>query len=284
MWESRIVILGDASALVESGPMRMFIEGSAEGPPRPGLCEQAARASLRCLQEIADHRKAMSAAARDIPEPPRDLLIHAMWEAALVVGDRDLTPMAAVAGTIADAAADLLMQWGLTRVIVNNGGDIAIRLKQEERVTVGVRPDVTKPEITHRIALAPEMDIGGVCTSGLGGRSFTRGIASAATVFAGRAAVADAAATAVANATFVQARSVRTCRADLIDPDTDLQGVEITIEVGDLSKEEIETGLRQGITRAEELAARGVIKGAVIAIQGCVRATSRLRALLQSLE
>ena len=110
--------------------------------------------------------------------------------------------MAAVAGTIADATADFLAESGLTRVIVNNGGDVAVRLAEGEKVSVGIRPDVNRPRVSHRLLLAPEMDIGGVCTSGLGGRSFTRGIASAATVFANRAAIADAAATAVANATF----------------------------------------------------------------------------------
>ena len=127
------------------------------------------------------------------------------------------------------------------------------------------------------------MGIGGVCTSGLGGRSFTRGIASAATVFADRAAIADAAATAVANATFVKTSAVRRWLADAIDPDTDLKGVEVTTAVGILSDREIEMALGQGITRAEDLVNRGLIKGACVAVKSTMRCTTNISALMEPL-
>ncbi len=202
MWESQILTLDDQVVMVECGPMRMFIDGSFEGARQPDLCQRAGAAAIGFLEQIAKYRDSVMMPAAGLTEPSEGLLVHTMWAAASIIGDDDLTPMAAVAGTIADATADLLAESGLTRVIVNNGGDVAVRLAKGEKVSVGIRPDVNRPRISHRLFLAPEMDIGGVCTSGLGGRSFTRGIASAATVFANRAAIADAAATAVANATF----------------------------------------------------------------------------------
>ncbi len=261
--------------------MRMFIQGSVEGVPRPDLCRQAAEASVGFLEQIAAYRDRFRAPARTVPEPPKRVLAHAMWEAAILVGDRDLTPMAAVAGTIADATADFLVELGATRVVVNNGGDVAVRLVAGESLSVGIRPDVNRNDVSHKVVLTAEMNVGGVCTSGLGGRSLTRGVASAATVFAGRGAVADAAATAVANATYVASRAVVRRPAEEIDPETDIKGLEITDRVGDLTESEIETALSQGISRAESLVTAGLILGACISVKGRMRCTLEFSRLLE---
>jgi len=206
-----------------------------------------------------------------------------MWEAVRRVGDSDLTPLAAVAGTIADTAADFLAEHGATRVIVNNGGDLAIRLTGRESVGVGIRPDVTSPDVSHRILLTADMGIGGVATSGLSGRSFSRGVASAATVLASRAAIADAAATAVANATCVESESVVRRRAETIYPDTDLKGVEVTVSVGDLTDEEVEIALNEGVNRAERLVDHRLINAACLFVKGRMKSTRSLTGVLELL-
>jgi uncharacterized protein len=127
------------------------------------------------------------------------------------------------------------------------------------------------------------MGIGGACTSGLGGRSFTRGIASAATVFADRAAIADAAATAIANATFIDTSAVHRRLAERIDPDTDLKGVEVVTSVGLLSDDEIKMALEQGISRAQRLIDRNVIKGACVSVKSGMRCTKNISALIEPL-
>jgi len=259
----------------------MFIEAAAEGRPRPDLGLHAADAAVGFLEQIAAGWADMKAPALLIRDTPRNPLSRTMWEACRAVGDPDLTPMAAVAGTIADAVADMLVNIGATRVSVNNGGDVAIRLKHGETVAVGIRPDVASPQITHRVKVTSDMNVGGVCTSGLGGRSFTRGVASAATVFAPDASIADAAATAVANATYVTSQAVLRGRAKDIDPDTDLRGLDVTLEVGDLTMPEIERALEQGIRRANELVDQGLIIGACVAVKGRMAATD---ALSQALE
>ena len=283
MWESQILTLDDQVVVVECGPMRMFIDGSFEGVRQPDLCQRAGAAAIGFLEEIAKHRDSVMMPAMSLTEPPAGLLVHTMWVAASIIGDVDLTPMAAVAGTIADATADLLAKSGLTRVIVNNGGDVAVRLAKGEKVSVGIRPDVNRPRVSHRLLLVPELGIGGVCTSGLGGRSFTRGIASAATVFADRAAIADAAATAVANATFIKGPTVHQRLAEKIDPDTDLRGAEVVTSVGLLSDDKIKMALEQGITRAQELIDRDVIKGACVALKSNMRFTTGISALMEPL-
>jgi len=269
--------------LVECGPMRMFIEGSVHGNLDPDACTRAAREAIRFLEEIAGHMSMVRSPARLLAEPPKHLLINTMWSAVTAVGDPDLTPMAAVAGAIADATADYLVSQGLTRVVINNGGDVAIRLSESETLTVGIRSDLNAEEVTHRVLITSEMDIGGVCTSGLGGRSFTRGVASAATVFATRASIADAAATAVANSTYIASPAVQRCFAESIYPDTDLKGVEITASVSRLSEKELLSALTQGLHRAESLVEQSLIKGACITVQGKTRCTEAVSGLIQKL-
>lgn len=266
-WEGEIFTLGDGSVLVECGPMRMFIEASKDGNPRPEECREAAQAAMGFLEQIARDRSYLLRPALDSEEPKVGSLAHIMWQAARLVGDPDLTPMATVAGTIADATADLLADRGMTRVVVNNGGDLAIRLKRGESVSVGIRPDVRQSGISHRVVLTAEMRIGGVATSGLGGRSLTRGISSAATTFARDAARADAVATALGNATYVADPSVTRVPAESVDPATDLRGLDVTISVGDLSDEVIDRALDQALLRAEQLVGLDVISGACIYVK-----------------
>ena len=142
---------------------------------------------------------------------------------------------------------------------------------------------MTPKAVTHRILVTSDMGIGGVATSGLGGRSLTRGIASGATVLAADAACADAAATALANATYVPCAAVIRKTAESIYPDTDLTGLEVTISVGDLSPGECDKALEQAISKGEEMVKRGTIWGASLTVKGCTRATGGMADLLESL-
>lgn len=189
--------------------------------------------------------------------------------------------MAAVAGTIADAVADELKRAGMTRIIVNNGGDVALRLAPGESIVVGVRPKVDRSNISGSFVLQGELGIGGVCTSGLGGRSFTRGVASAATVLAEIASYADAAATAIANATFINSPAVHRTAALNLDPSSDLHNLGITTSVDWLSDKEVSRALDQGIARAEKLVTQGNISGAIITVQGRTRRTQMFPPILE---
>jgi uncharacterized protein len=272
MARGETLILGDQTVLFEYGPVRMFIDGSMDGVRRPDLCAQAAGKAADFLKDIVTGLDAIKKPFSRM-KPPEERLKRNMYEAVLAVGDEDLTPMAAVAGVMADAVADELLQMGLTKVIVNNGGDLAIRLRSAERVTIGVRPDIASQRVTHKVVVTEEMKVGGVCSSGFGGRSFTRGCASAAVILASSAALADAAATSAANATFVDSKAVERVPAQLIDPNTDLQGVDVTRSIGLLEPEEISLALSRGVRRAERLAASGLIFAAFIAVQGSFAVT-----------
>ena len=156
-----------------------------------------------------------------------------MVAAVALLGEGDFTPMAAVAGTFAELAMEAAVAAGATRVIVNNGGDIALRAPAGERVRVGVVSDLAARRVTHTLDVAGGSGPGGVATSGFGGRSLTKGIASAAVALAATASAADALATSLANATNADDPAIRRCLAEQLDPGTDIRGHTVTAAVGE---------------------------------------------------
>jgi hypothetical protein len=198
--------------------------------------------------------------------PEEDLAVK-MITAVKAVGDDDLTPMAAVAGTIADAVADRLVGQKMDRVIVDNGGDISLRLAAGETATVGIRPLIDNLQVSHVLRLDASQPSWGVTTSGVGGRSLTRGIASAVTVVAVNASVADAAATAIGNACFVEDDDIIQLPAESLDPNTDLAGLSVTTEVGELLPGKVLEAIESARQKTELLSQRKIIFGAFIALQ-----------------
>jgi ApbE superfamily uncharacterized protein (UPF0280 family) len=267
-FERSATVLPGGSVLAESGPMRLVISASIGKVLQTKMALKAAEESFVFLERVARHRKFLGRHFRECREEIKDPLVLKMINSVVMVGDEDLTPMAAVAGTIADEVADFLFEHGMTKVVVDNGGDVAIRADRENPITVGIRPDVNDRAVSHVIGLDASLRSHGVATSGLGGRSLTRGIASAATVVAQTASLADAAATAVANASFLEDEQVRRRPAEELDPYTDIPGLDITVKVGPLSEEKKSMAVSKAIRRAEDLVRREVILGAFVAVQG----------------
>jgi len=191
-YRTNIQWLDGGRILAECGPMRLVIGARVGRIPQRELCIRAAKEAFLLLERIAQQRRLLSRRYREVPDGLDDFLVLKMIRSVLAV-DEELTPMAAVAGTIADGVAAFLSRRGMTRVIVNNGGDVAIRTGSDESVNVGIRPNLTQSAITDIITLGDERASWGVATSGLEGGSMTRGVASAATIIAGSASVADAA-------------------------------------------------------------------------------------------
>ncbi|MBU0988918.1 MAG: hypothetical protein KJ823_01905 [Proteobacteria bacterium] len=265
--------LPGGGVMAECGPMRLVISGSVGEVPQQETAVRAAQESFEYLERIARLRDVLGQRHHDISGELEDLLAVNMVESVSAVGDRDLTPMAAVAGVIADAVADFLVDRGMTKVVVDNGGDVAVRLqpageKMERSVTVGIRSEISQRAPSHVISLNSGLPSWGVASSGLGGRSLTRGVASVVTAIARRAALADAAATAIANASFVEDAQVIQVMADEIDPDTDIPGLPVTVRVGRLSEDKKSEALTSALNRAETLVRKNVIFGAFVAVQG----------------
>jgi uncharacterized protein len=107
-------------------------------------------------------------------------------------------PMAAVAGAIAQYVGRDLLKEGCRNVIVENGGDIF--LKMSRPVSVGVFAGKSVLSGRMRMLLPRSARAYGICTSsGTVGHSLSFGSADAVMIVAGSAALADAVATATGN-------------------------------------------------------------------------------------
>jgi hypothetical protein len=272
-YEKAINVLQGGAVMAECGPMRLVISAFVGKVPQPEMGKRAAEESFKYLEQVAHLRDLLGRRCTEIPENLEDSLAVKMIKSVLTVGDKGLTPMAAVAGTIADAVADFLFNRGMTKVVVDNGGDVAVRLQEGASVTVGIRPEIGKQGISNVIVLDSRSPSWGVTTSGLGGRSLTSGIASASTVIAETASMADAASTAIANASFVKDEQVIQRPAEEIDPETDIAGLPVTVKVGPLSEETKAMAVSKAMERAEQLIEKDIILGAYIAVQGKVAMT-----------
>lgn len=179
-----------------------------------------------------------------------------------------VTPMAAVAGAVADEIAGAM--WAaapLARLFVNNGGDIALRLAPGQGYTVGMAAHGGARLGEVRIAAGD--GIGGIATSGRHGRSLSLGIADSVTVLAATAAAADAAATLIANAVDLPGhQAITRAPARSLDPDSDLGDRLVVTDVGALAPAEVTRALARGQAQAERMRARGLIAAAALYLAG----------------
>ena len=184
--------------------------------------------------------------------------------------------MAAVAGAVADAvlAAMTRNRW-LDKAYVNNGGDIALFLAPGQTLTTGLVTLGEQPSLDGFSRIEAACPIRGIATSGWRGRSFSMGIADSVTVLARTAAIADAAATLVANAVDVDDPAIRREPAVALAPDSDLGDRLVTVEVGPLSPQKVERALDRGIARARDMRRRGLIVDALLVLQDRVRTLDR---------
>ncbi len=194
---------------------------------RRDLQREATDAVLNCRRQIeayiASHEPfltSLSPLPDDSLAPP---LVRQMLRAAAAAG---VGPMAGVAGAIAQAVGVALGAFS-DSVIVENGGDCYLDLHEE--TTVGVFAGPQSP-FTDKIALkfGPHRFPLGICTSsGTVGHSLSFGKADAVTVVSPDAALADAAATRLAN--LVKTPEDISAALDLAPRIPSVQGVLIAI-------------------------------------------------------
>ena len=200
-----------------------------------------------------------------------------MWHACLPFSAVYITPMAAVAGAVAQELIAFYDAGGIERAWVNDGGDIAWHLAPGRSLRLGLYADLARLDaaelargirIDGRIDVTHEMPVRGVATSGWRGRSFSLGIADSVTVLARDAAAADAAATMIANAVNTDDPAIERRPARDLDPDSDLREHRVTVSVGTLDAASCAAALAQGERAARTYRAAGVIEAAYIELQG----------------
>lgn len=272
----------------QHGPMDIIIGANGDALALKNAHGKAWERFGDILQELVQELPLLRRPVQGVC-PVHGPIARRMWLACRPHQSSFITPMAAVAGAVAQELLQFYQADGIKRAWINNGGDIAIYLAADETVCVGLYANLEKfnTEQLHRgIELDGRLEIGsdsavrGVATSGWRGRSFSLGIADSVTVLARTAAEADAAATVIANAVNLQdARIIRRPACDIKD-DSDLGAMLVTVDVQPLPPELVRQALAAGLTCALTLRAQGLICSAVLVCQNQCMTTSALKSTI----
>jgi ApbE superfamily uncharacterized protein (UPF0280 family) len=246
------------------GPIDLIIEAFGGADQVRAAYGQAERRFDDILPVLVAELAALRtpvAAPRWHPEGP---VARRMMAAVWPHRARFITPMAAVAGAVADEVlAALVAGRTLARAYVNNGGDIAFHLAPGESLTAAM----VGGDDPGTARLTFGMPVRGIATSGWKGRSFSLGIADSVTVLAADAASADVAATLIANAVDVDHPAIGRTPATALDPDSDLAMRAVTVSVPPLDGKSVAAALDAGARAALKLEQTGHIRAAMLVLQ-----------------
>lgn len=249
---------------LQHGPIDLII--GADGNRDASFAAAQARFSTVLDELVSELPLLRQPIGADTPAPDGEISLL-MAQAAQPHSAHYITPMAAVAGAVADTIlAAMRAATPLRRAYVNNGGDIAIHLDPGEVFTTAMAQ--LDGADMGRITIAHGDGVGGIATSGAGGRSLSRGIADAVTVLAASAAQADATATMIANAVDLPGHpEILRQSANDLQPDSDLGDLPVTVHCPRLCANDIHAALQRGYHFAERLHRKGLIRGAALFLQ-----------------
>jgi hypothetical protein len=266
-------MLDDGRVHLNDGPIDLIVEAFGDAGQITQAYQAAAGRFVTILDELCGELPLLRQPSNE--SAPLTGVIANRMSAAVgpYASQAFITPMAAVAGAVAEEVLNAMTHSAkLARAYVNDGGDIALHLTPGEKFVVGMveRPD--RPSLFGTATIEVDDPVRGIATSGWRGRSFSLGIADAVTVLADTAAMADAAATIIANAVDLPGHPniVRVPACELA-PDNDLGERLVTQGVGELQAHEVDAALASGVRRAQEIRAAGVIHAAALSLQGEVR-------------
>lgn len=260
--------LPDGRLHLHHGPIDLILQGWGEAAAlRAGYAAAVARFET-ILPELASELPALRAEDAALSGP----VARVMADAVAPFRPAFITPMAAVAGAVAQTILAAFVRDGIARAYANNGGDIALHLCAGESLTCAVAGGET------RISVSAADPVRGIATSGWRGRSWSLGIADSVTVLARTAAQADAAATMIANAVDLPDHPAITRRpACELQADSDLGTRPVTVAVGPMTRADIATAIARGAAMAESFRARGLIEACAITLAHETRTLGPLR-------
>jgi uncharacterized protein len=272
---AQIRLLPDGRRLhMHDGPIDLIVEGFGAAAEIDTAYHAAAARFIDVLDELCGELTFLRQPCCRSGQLANGRIARRMVEAVMPYASRIfITPMAAVAGAVAEEILDAMTSAArLARAYVNDGGDIALHLKDGENFVVGMVELPARPSLFGTTRIESGHPIRGIATSGWRGRSFSLGIADAVTVLASTAAKADAAATIIANAVDLPGSSkVERVPACELAPDSDLGELLVTQSVGDLTVDEIGDALAAGVHMAESLRESRLICAAALHLQGEAR-------------
>jgi uncharacterized protein len=256
---------------LHDGPIDLIVEAYGRREQIHAAYDAAARRFVTILDELCAELPLLRQAVGSSVRRPQGAIARRMTAAVERYAERCfITPMAAVAGAVAEEILEIMTKGTeLARCYTNNGGDIALYLTPGESFSVGMvdRPD--RPSLFGTLRIRSEDPGRGLATSGWRGRSFSLGIADAVTVLAVDAPAADSAATIIANAVNLPGHpEIVRVPAYEIAPDNDLGNLCVTRGVPKLCSGEVAEALTSGASVAEELISEGLVLAAALHLQG----------------
>jgi uncharacterized protein len=255
------------------GPIDCIIEATGDARDVERALRAAAAQFPTILPELVSNltnlRSKLGTFTPQVSGETAARMVHACWPHRA----QFITPMAAVAGSVADTLLARMLECApaLSKAFVNNGGDIALHIAAEETFALAVAPDPNVLRGNAVISIPSSWGVRGAATSGWRGRSHSLGIADAVTVLSSTAASADAAATMIANAVNVKDESIVRKPAHEVKDDSDLGDLLVTVDVPPLAESKIAEALNAGERAAQLLVSSGLIHSAVLQCQGRIR-------------
>ena len=267
----------------QHGPIDIIIGATGDRVALEIAHEQAWQRFQSILSELVAELPALRCCVKG-PIPVSGTVARRMWSACRPYQNSFITPMAAVAGAVAQELLPAYQVAGVQRAWVNNGGDIALHLARGHSLRVGLYANLERFDVEQLktgLSLDGQIDIHstspvrGIATSGWRGRSFSLGIADSVTALGRTAAEADAAATVIANAVNILDACIIRRPANDIKDNSDLGDLLITVDVPLLRVGQVDAALAAGLVRALELRSRGLIHSALLVCQNRVMTTER---------
>lgn len=267
---AQAALLPDGRRLhLHHGPIDLIIEAWGDGAEIARAYQQAQAAFDTVLTGLVDELPLLRTPADELCDQLKGPVAQRMSHAVRPHADEFVTPMAAVAGAVADyILAHTVAGRRLTRAYVNNGGDIALHIETGE-MRIAIATDTGRARRAGTVKLSANDVVRGAATSGWRGRSHSLGIADAVTVLARSAAAADVAATLIANAVDLPGSpKIERQPANAQAPDSDLGARLVTVGVGPLSRAEVATALDRGEAAAWRMINEQRIEAAFLCLQG----------------
>ena len=267
--------MADNRLHLQHGPIDIIAHVDAPEEVRKRLYTSASKRFSTVLVELVAEMDLLKQPwSADLPDPKGGIAQKMCF--AVRGSNIFVTPMAAVAGAVADEVLEAMLFEAkklvpcleeIQRMYVNNGGDIAFWLNAGESFSIGVVDNPGIPELNARVSLAYESPVRGIATSGWRGRSQSLGIADAVTVLAGSAAIADAAATLIANDVNVDYPGILKRPASEVKDESDLGMLPVTVDVPPLPVDQISEALKRGAHTAGNFIRTGKIEAAYLSLQ-----------------
>jgi len=267
--------MSDNRLYLQHGPIDLILHVDASEEIRTRLYSCAKKRFSTVLEELVaemDLLKLPWSADQAAPSGRiAQKMFGAVFESAVLV-----TPMAAVAGAVADDMLENMLFESqnsdscvdhISRMYVNNGGDIAFWLNAGESFSIGIVDNLEIPELNTKTNLTYESPVRGIATSGWRGRSLSLGIADAVTVLASSATNADVAATLIANEVNVDFPGIEKRPASEVKDESDLGMIPVTVAVPALPEDKISFALEQGAKTGMEFIKTGKIIAAYLSLQ-----------------